>query len=121
MKATVKITLLVLCVFALAGCGGGVPRGWEKAAEACGAALAFDQVVQSRGEGYDAQRVRQTISAMQTAAISAANESSQYEQLETLVGNLVFSLDNGDRSAVLDLVAVEGECTQLGFLDDSQK
>lgn len=102
----------------LTACGGGgssLPNGWESAAQTCAMAYTFDQVIQSGGEGFVPERVATIPDELTASAQEAANASSEYDQLQLLVGKLVYSIEQGDQSAVLDLVAVEGECEQLGF------
>lgn len=115
----VRTALAVTCptVLLAAACGGSgsLPSGWEDAAQACAEAFVLDQVIQSGGEGFVPERVAEIPGSIQSAAIRAADSSSEYDQLQLLVGNMVYSIQQGDTSAVLDLVAVEGECERLGF------
>lgn len=115
----VRTVLAVTCptVLLAAACGGGgsLPSGWEDASLTCAEAFVLGQVVLSGGEGYVPERVAEIPRSMQSAANRAADSSSEYDQLRLLVGNMVYAIEQGDSSAVLDLVAVEGECERLGF------
>lgn len=116
---TRHIVLLALPLALVTACGGGgqssLPSGWQDASEVCALAFVFDQAVQAQGEGFIPERIATIPDEMVDAARKASRSSATYEQLDVLVGNFAFALENADPSAVLDLVAIEGECQQLGF------
>jgi hypothetical protein len=92
-----------------------MPNGWDSAAQACSEAFVFDQIIQRGGEGFVPERVASLPSDMASAAGLAADANSEYDQLYFLIRQLVNAIEQEDQSGVLDLVAVEGECQQLGL------
>lgn len=117
MRVTHKIAATgVWATLLLTACAGGLSEGAKSARDACNGAFVFDQVVQGTkaGQTFIPERVQQGLSDMYKAAELAGQQDSQYQQLSLLVGRFRMALDSGDTSAVLDLVAIEGECQQLG-------
>ena len=97
--------------------GRGISEAEQSARDACNGAFVFDQVVQrsKAGETFVPERVQQGIADMYSAADRAQQQDDKYMQLSIQVGQFEYSMDHNDPSVVLDLVAIEGECEQLGF------
>ena len=119
MEVNRKIAIAVSCAaFVLTACsGGGMSEAEQSARDACNGAFVFDQVVQrsKAGETFVPERVQQGIADMYSAADRAQQQDDKYMQLSIQVGQFEYSMDHNDPSVVLDLVAIEGECEQLGF------
>ena len=118
MKRYRYSALLVVLGLSVSACSGGtnsLPTTWERAAETCAQVFVLDAVISSGGEGFVPERIATIPDELLVSAQLAADASSEYDQLQLLVGNLVEAIRVGDPSGIMDLVAVEGECEQLGF------
>lgn len=112
----------VITLVTLTGCGGGMggsdftfPPGKEEALMTCASVFALDQIIQGGGENITREQIDTMLTEIPANAQKAATADDQYRQLELLVGTFIDAIKAGDQKAVLDLVAVEGECDQLGM------
>ncbi|MFM7597054.1 MAG: hypothetical protein ACKO70_01580 [Actinomycetota bacterium] len=85
----------------------------EDAAFVCGYTYVVDQSIQEKSG--DPEKMRETIQSLPEAAFRAAQADAKYEQLSILTENFAAAVDQGDSRMLFELIAVEGECEQLGL------
>lgn len=109
-----KIGIMVLVgTLFLTGCGGGVSKSTELGIMTCSQVGVLDQFLQEKNQTVDYQAILQGI--YDSADKAVAYDSDKFTQLSLLVNRLKDSIARGDRKLLLDLVAVEGECKNLGY------
>ena len=108
------ITGVIALTFLLTGCGGGISEDDELGLTLCVQVGVLDQFMQEKNTTVDYQAM---LSDIYTAADDAVEfNSDKYGQLSLLVNRFKDSIDRGDPKVILDLVAVENECKNLGYM-----
>ncbi len=100
----------------LVGCSSQA-AGSEDAMFACASTYALDQSIQAvmGGQAPNPEAAQTLMSSMQVSADDAARANAEYGQLALLVAKFVRSIEQRSEEAAIDIVAIEGECEQLGF------
>ncbi len=108
------ITGVIALTFLLTGCGGGISEDDELGLTLCVQVGVLDQFMQEKNTTVDYQAM---LSDIYTAADNAVQfNSDKYGQLSLLVNRFKDAIDRGDPKVILDLVAVENECKNLGYM-----
>ena len=98
----------------LTGCGGGISKDTELGLTLCVQVGVLDQFMQEKNSTVDYQAM---LGDIYSAADNAVEfNPDKYGQLSLLVNRLKDSIERGDRKSILDLVAVENECDNLGYM-----
>ena len=96
------------------GCGGStVSKDFEAGMNACAELGALDQLLQANNTEVDYQKMV-TFIADNAQEASSLNQS-KYSQLALLATIFQDSVKSGNERLMLDLVALEGECSNLGM------
>ena len=80
----------------------------------CAQVGVLDQFMQEKNQTVDYQSMLQDIYDASDKAVTF--DSDKYSQLSLLVNRMKDSIARGDKKVLLDLVAVEGECKNLGYM-----
>lgn len=105
---------LVASTMLLTGCGGGISKDDELGLTLCVQVGVLDQFMQEKNTTVDYQAMLQDIYTASDNAVEF--NSDKYGQLSLLVNRLEDSINRADPKVILDLVAVENECDNLGFM-----
>lgn len=105
---------LVVALLILSGCGGGMSKSTELGIMVCAQVGSLDQLMQERNQTVDYQAILQDI--YDSADEAVTYDSDKFGQLSLLVNRMKDSIARGDRKVILDLVAIEGECQNLGYM-----
>jgi hypothetical protein len=98
----------------LTGCGGGISKDAELGITLCVQVSVLDQFMQEKNTTVDYQAM---LTDIYTAADNAVRfNPDKYGPLSLLVNRFKDSIDRGDPKVILDLVAVENECDNLGYM-----
>jgi hypothetical protein len=109
-----SLTSLIVLTLLLTGCGGGISKDTELGLTLCVQVGVLDQFMQEKNSTVDYQAMLRDI---YTAADNAVEfNPDKYGQLSLLVNRLEDSINRGDSKVILDLVAVENECDNLGYM-----
>lgn len=109
-----SLTGLIALSLLLTGCGGGISKDAELGLSLCVQVSVLDQFMQQKDTTVDYQAMLRDI---YTAADDAVEfNPDKYGQLSLLVNRFKDSIDRGDPKMILDLVAVENECDNLGYM-----
>jgi len=106
--------LAILGAVLLSGCGGGMNKSTELGITACAQVGVLDQFMQEKNQTVDYQAILQDIYDAADNAVTF--DSDKFGQLSLLVNRMKDSIARGDTKVLLDLVAVEGECKNLGYM-----
>lgn len=106
--------MAILGALLLTGCGGGMSKSTELGIMVCAQVGVLDQFMQEKNQTVDYQAMLQDIYDAADNAVTF--DSDKYGQLSLLVNRMKDSIAREDRKGLLDLVAVEGECRNLGFM-----
>jgi hypothetical protein len=104
----------ILGTLILTSCGGGMSKSSELGITVCAQVGVFDQFLQEKNETVDFQALLQDI--YDSADNAVTYDSEKFGQLSLLVNRMKDSIARGDSKVLLDLVAVEGECKNLGYM-----
>ena len=108
------LTSLILCSALLTGCGGGISKDTELGITVCAQVSVLDQFMQEKNTTVDYQAI---LGDIYTASDNAVEYNpDKYGQLSLLINRMKDSIARGDQKVILDLVAVEGECDNLGYM-----
>ena len=115
IKRTISSTFMILTLSLLStGCGGStVSKDFEAGMNACAELGALDQLLQANNTEVDYQKMV-TFIADNAQEASSLNQS-KYSQLALLATIFQDSVKSGNERLMLDLVALEGECSNLGM------
>ena len=111
MKIGILVTLVAIL---LSGCGGGMSKSAELGVTVCAQVGVLDQFMQEKNETVDYAAILQDIYDASDNAVSY--DSEKFGQLSLLVNRMKDSIERSDTKVLLDLVAVEGECKNLGYM-----
>ena len=106
--------MAILGALLITGCGGGMSKSTELGIMVCAQVGVLDQFMQEKNQTVDYQAMLQDIYDAADNAVTF--DSDKYGQLSLLVNRMKDSIAREDRKGLLDLVAVEGECRNLGFM-----
>ena len=106
--------IAVIGLLMLTGCSGGMSKSTEFGIKTCAQVGVLDQFMQEKNNTVDYQVMLQDI--YDSANEAVAYDPDKFGQLALLVNRMKDSIARGDRKVLLDLVAVEGECKNLGYL-----
>lgn len=106
--------LAILSALLLSGCGGGMSKSTELGIMVCAQVSVLDQFMQEKNQTVDYQAILQDIYNAADEALSVDTE--KFGQLSLLVNRMKDSIERSDTKFLLDLVAVEGECKNLGYM-----
>jgi hypothetical protein len=98
----------------LTGCGGGISKEAELGITVCAQVSVLDQFMQEKNTTVDYQAILGDISA--AAGDAVEYDPDKFGQLSLLVNRMQDSIDRSDPKFILDLVAVENECDNLGYM-----
>jgi outer membrane murein-binding lipoprotein Lpp len=105
----------IISVLLLSGCSDtGIDKSTELGITVCGQVAVLDQFMQEKNQTVDYQAILQDI--YDAADKAVVYDSDKFGQLSLLVNRMKDSIERGDRKVILDLVAVEGECQNLGYM-----
>jgi uncharacterized lipoprotein YehR (DUF1307 family) len=115
IKRSVILTVVILTSSLLStGCGSStVSKDFEAGMNACAELGALDQLLQADNAEVDYQKMV-TYIADNAQEASSLNQS-KYSQLALLATIFQDSVKSGNERLMLDLVALEGECSNLGM------
>jgi|LakMenE18May11ns_1017448.scaffolds.fasta_scaffold9744569_2 hypothetical protein len=115
IKRSVILTVVILISSLLStGCGSStVSKDFEAGMNACAELGALDQLLQADNTEVDYQKMV-TYIADNAQEASSLNQS-KYSQLALLATIFQDSVKSGNERLMLDLVALEGECSNLGM------
>jgi uncharacterized lipoprotein YehR (DUF1307 family) len=115
IKRSVILTVVILTSSLLStGCGSStVSKDFEAGMNACAELGALDQLLQADNTEVDYQKMV-TYIADNAQEASSLNQS-KYSQLALLATIFQDSVKSGNERLMLDLVALEGECSNLGM------
>jgi hypothetical protein len=115
IRKSVILTVAVLTSALLStGCGSStVSKDFEAGMNACAELGALDQLLQADNAEVDYQKMV-TYIADNAQEASSLNQS-KYSQLALLATIFQDSVKSGNERLMLDLVALEGECSNLGM------
>ena len=108
------ITLSIILSLILSGCGGSISKSNELGITVCAQVGVLDQFMQEKNETVDYAAILQDIYDAADNAVSY--DSEKFGQLSLLVNRMKDSIERSDTKVLLDLVAVEGECKNLGYM-----
>ncbi len=111
MKAGV---ISLIGVLLLTSCSGGMSKSTELGITTCAQVGVLDQFLQEKNGTVDYQSILQDI--YQSADNAVSYDSNKFGQLSLLVNRTKDSIERNDSKFLLDLVAVEGECKNLGYM-----
>ena len=98
----------------LGGCAGGISESTELGITVCAQVGVLDQFMQEKDQTVDYAAILQDIYDASDKAVSF--DSDKFGQLSLLINRMKDSIERGDTKVLLDLVAVEGECKNLGYM-----
>jgi hypothetical protein len=111
----VKLVAIALAgTILLTGCGGGMSKSSELGIMVCAQVGVLDQFMQEKNQTVDYQAILQDIYDASDKAVEY--DPDKFGQLSLLVNRMKDAIARGDKKALLDLVAVEGECRNLGYI-----
>ena len=111
----VKLVAMTLAgVLMLTGCGGGMSKSNELGIMVCAQVGVLDRFMQEKNQTVDYQSILQGIYDASDNAVEY--DSDKFGQLSLLVNRMKDAIARGDNKVLLDLVAVEGECKNLGYM-----
>ena len=115
IRKSVILTFVILTSSLLStGCGSStVSKDFEAGMNACAELGALDQLLQADNTEVDYQKMV-TYIADNAQEASSLNQS-KYSQLALLATIFQDSVKSGNERLMLDLVALEGECSNLGM------
>ena len=109
-----SLTGIIALSFLLTGCGGSISKDVELGIIVCAQVSVLDQFLQEKNTTVDYQAI---LGDIDTAAGNAVEyDPDQFGQLSLLVNRMQDSIDRADSKFILDLVAVENECENLGYM-----
>jgi hypothetical protein len=115
IRKSVILTVAVLTSALLStGCGSStVSKDFEAGMNACAELGALDQLLQADNAEVDYQKMVTNIA--DNAQEASSLNQSKYSQLALLATIFQDSVKSGNERLMLDLVALEGECSNLGM------
>lgn len=115
IKRSIFSTVVIITLSLLStGCGSStVSKDFEAGMNACAELGALDQLMQANNTAVDYQKMV-TYIADNAQEASSLNQS-KYSQLALLATIFQDSVKSGNERLMLDLVALEGECSNLGM------
>lgn len=115
IRKSVILTVVVLTSSLLStGCGSStVSKDFEAGMNACAELGALDQLLQADNAEVDYQKMVTNIA--DNAQEASSLNQSKYSQLALLATIFQDSVKSGNERLMLDLVALEGECSNLGM------
>ena len=115
IKRSIFSTVVIITLSLLStGCGSStVSKDFEAGMNACAELGALDQLMQANNTEVDYQKMV-TYIADNAQEASSLNQS-KYSQLALLATIFQDSVKSGNERLMLDLVALEGECSNLGM------
>ena len=105
---------LIASTLVLTGCGGGISQDDELGLTLCVQVGVLDQFMQEKDTTVDYQAMLRDIYTASDNAVEF--NPDKYGQLSLLVNRFKDSINRGDPKMILDLVAVENECDNLGYM-----
>jgi hypothetical protein len=105
---------LIASTLLLTGCGGGISKDDELGLTLCVQVGVLDQFMQEKDTTVDYQAMLRDIYTASDDAVEF--NPDKYGQLSLLVNRFEDSINRGDPKVILDLVAVENECKNLGYM-----
>jgi uncharacterized lipoprotein YehR (DUF1307 family) len=107
------VTVFTLSIV-LTGCGSStVSKDFEAGMNACAEVGALDRLLQANETEVDYQKMVNYIA--DNAQEASSLNQSKYSQLALLATIFQDSVNSGNERLLLDLVALEGECSNLGM------
>lgn len=113
MRKLFVIVFSITSLTLLPACSRSISADFEAGMNACSSVGALDMLLQSKNTNVDYPRMIDDI-------VSYANNAAElnlnkYSQLALLANTFQQSAANGEQRSLLDLVALEGECSNLGL------
>jgi hypothetical protein len=109
-----KVAAFLSLSLFLTGCGGGISEDTELGITLCVQVSVLDQFMQEKNTTVDYQAM---LADIYTSADNAVEfNPDKYGPLSLLVNRFKDSIERGDPKMILDLVAVENECDNLGYM-----
>jgi hypothetical protein len=107
-------TIFLSIIYFTTGCGN-VSEETKLGVMACAEIGVLDRFLQEKNNTVNYSEIVTNI--VNYADKAAGGNLDKYGQLQVLVHNMQDSLERGDEKSIMQLIAVEGECSNLGFFE----